>query len=69
MVRTFITIILLLFTAWCAITIHLLVVYGPLEGITSAMGGILLSILVCKRNHSHYKYDRKCECDRRCDHR
>lgn len=67
MVRTFITITLLLCTAWCAITIHLLMVYGPLEGITFAMGSIMLLVIIygMKRSDDRRR-DRRC--DRRHDH-
>jgi len=64
--KTVLFIVALLCAVWWMITIYLLMAYGPLESLTFGVGSILLSILVCKRNHSRHKYDRnKCDCDRR----
>ena len=58
-----ITIVVLLCVIWGMIAIRLFMVYGLFESLTFVLGSILLSILVCKRDHSHHKYDRKYDCD------
>ena len=45
--NVFIAIVALLCATWWAITIYLLVAYGPLESLTFALGSILLSVLIC----------------------
>ena len=60
-----ITIVVLLCVIWGMIAIRLFMVYGLFESLTFVLGSILLSILVCKRDHSHHKYDRKYDCDHR----
>ena len=59
---SFLTIIVLLCTAWLATTVYLFVAYGLLESLTFTLGSASIIVIIYgMKRHDYHKYDHGCD--------